>query len=85
MIGAAEQIDAFTPEIDGTPRRTGGAFSFLDIAKTSDVTMLCVTHAMTFARDVSHRVLLFDEGEIVEDGTPEQIFDIPATTGSCAR
>jgi polar amino acid transport system ATP-binding protein len=48
-----------------------------DIAKTSDVTMLCVTHAMKFARDVSHRVLMFNEGRIVEDGVPEQIFNEP--------
>jgi polar amino acid transport system ATP-binding protein len=48
-----------------------------DIAKTSDVTMLCVTHAMRFARDVSHRVLMFSEGQILEDGTPDQIFGDP--------
>ncbi|HEX6354408.1 ectoine/hydroxyectoine ABC transporter ATP-binding protein EhuA [Actinophytocola sp.] len=48
-----------------------------DIAKTSDVTMLCVTHAMKFARDVSHRVLMFCEGQILEDGTPDQIFGNP--------
>jgi polar amino acid transport system ATP-binding protein len=48
-----------------------------DIAKTSDVTMLCVTHAMKFARDVSHRVLMFSEGQILEDGTPDQIFGDP--------
>jgi len=48
-----------------------------DIAKTSDVTMLCVTHAMKFARDVSHRVLMFCEGQILEDGTPDQIFGDP--------
>lgn len=48
-----------------------------DIAKTSDVTMLCVTHAMKFARDVSHRVLMFSEGQIIEDGAPDQIFGEP--------
>ena len=48
-----------------------------DIAKTSDVTMLCVTHAMKFARDVSHRVLMFCEGRVLEDGTPDQIFGDP--------
>lgn len=48
-----------------------------DIAKTSDVTMLCVTHAMKFARDVSHRVLMFSEGQILEDGSPDQIFGDP--------
>jgi polar amino acid transport system ATP-binding protein len=48
-----------------------------NIAKTSDVTMLCVTHAMKFARDVSHRVLMFNEGKIIEDASPEQIFNEP--------
>jgi polar amino acid transport system ATP-binding protein len=48
-----------------------------DIARTSDITMLCVTHAMKFARDVSHRVLMFSEGKIIEAATPEQIFNEP--------
>jgi polar amino acid transport system ATP-binding protein len=48
-----------------------------DLAKSSDVTMLIVTHAMKFARDVSHRVLMFSEGQILEDGTPDQIFGDP--------
>lgn len=41
------------------------------------LTMLIVTHAMQFARDVSTRVMYFDEGVIYEDGTPEQIFEHP--------
>ncbi|PXY26777.1 ectoine/hydroxyectoine ABC transporter ATP-binding protein EhuA [Prauserella sp. PE36] len=48
-----------------------------DIAKTTDVTMLLVTHAMKFARDVSHRVLMFNEGRIIEDASPEQLFNEP--------
>jgi len=48
-----------------------------DIAKTSDVTMLCVTHAMKFAKDVSHRVLMFNEGRIIEDASPEAMFNDP--------
>jgi polar amino acid transport system ATP-binding protein len=48
-----------------------------DLAKSSDVTMLIVTHAMKFAKDVSHRVLMFCEGQILEDGTPDQIFGDP--------
>jgi polar amino acid transport system ATP-binding protein len=39
--------------------------------------MLCVTHAMKFARDVSHRVLMFCAGQILKDGTPDQIFGDP--------
>jgi polar amino acid transport system ATP-binding protein len=48
-----------------------------DVARSSDVTMLCVTHAMRFARDVSNRVLMFGEGKILEDAPPEQMFNDP--------
>ena len=48
-----------------------------DIADTTDITMLIVTHEMHFARDVSHRVMMFDNGVIVEDGPPEKIFNSP--------
>ncbi len=48
-----------------------------DIAETTDITMLIVTHEMNFARDVSHRVMMFDRGVIVEDGPPEKIFGDP--------
>ena len=47
------------------------------IAETTDITMLLVTHEMGFARDVADRVLVFDKGKIVEEGTPEQIFTNP--------
>ena len=48
-----------------------------DIAETTDITMLIVTHEMHFARDGSHRVMMFDQGLIVEDGPPEKIFNDP--------
>lgn len=48
-----------------------------DIAKTSDITMVCVTHAMRFARDISNRVLMFNEGSIIEAAPPSEIFDSP--------
>lgn len=40
-------------------------------------TMLVVTHEMAFARDVSNRVIFFDEGIIVEDGSPQDVFTNP--------
>ena len=40
-------------------------------------TMLVVTHEMAFARDVSNRVIFFDEGVIVEDGPPQEVFTQP--------
>ncbi len=47
-----------------------------DLAK-SGMTMVVVTHEMGFAREVGTRILFMDEGNIVEQGTPEQIFDNP--------
>ena len=39
--------------------------------------MLCVTHEMSFARDISDRVLMFDGGRVIEEGPPEKIFTEP--------
>ena len=41
------------------------------------ITMVIATHEMGFARDVAHRVAFLDEGRILEDGPPEQIFSEP--------
>jgi general L-amino acid transport system ATP-binding protein len=47
-----------------------------ELAKSS-ITMLVVTHEMGFARAVADRMVLFDEGIIVEEGPPKQIFEAP--------
>ena len=47
-----------------------------ELAKVG-MTMVVVTHEMGFAREVADRVLFMDEGVIVEQGTPEEIFDHP--------
>ncbi|MFC8801063.1 ectoine/hydroxyectoine ABC transporter ATP-binding protein EhuA [Promicromonospora sp. NPDC057138] len=49
-----------------------------NIAETTDITMLIVTHEMQFAREVSNRVLMFDGGKIIEEADPETIFTSPA-------
>ncbi len=41
------------------------------------MTMIVVTHEMGFARDVADRVIFMDDGYIVEEGTPEEVFDHP--------
>jgi general L-amino acid transport system ATP-binding protein len=41
------------------------------------MTMLCVTHEMGFARAVANRMVYFDEGVIIEEGPPKQIFEAP--------
>ena len=43
----------------------------------SGMTMVVVTHEMGFARAVANRMFFFDEGSVVEEGTPEQIFHAP--------
>jgi general L-amino acid transport system ATP-binding protein len=43
------------------------------------MTMICVTHEMGFARQVADRVVFMDRGEVVESGTPEQVFNDPKT------
>ena len=43
----------------------------------SGMTMIVVSHEMGFAREVAHRMMMFDEGVIVEEGTPHQIFEDP--------
>ena len=43
----------------------------------SGMTMLCVTHEMGFARAVANRMVFFDDGVIVEEGPPAQIFEAP--------
>src|SRR4029079_12610692 len=45
----------------------------------SGMTMVCVTHEMGFARQVAHRVVFMDRGEIVESGEPLQMFEHPQT------
>jgi len=44
----------------------------------SGMTMLCITHEMGFARAVANRMVFFDEGLVVEEGPPRQIFEAPA-------
>ena len=47
-----------------------------DLAK-SGMTMVVVTHEMGFAKEVADRVVFMDSGKIIEEGTPEQIFENP--------
>jgi general L-amino acid transport system ATP-binding protein len=47
------------------------------LARDAGMTMICVTHEMGFARAVADRMVFFDEGVIVEEGPPSQIFEAP--------
>ncbi|GAB3810640.1 ectoine/hydroxyectoine ABC transporter ATP-binding protein EhuA [Micromonospora zhanjiangensis] len=69
-------LDEVTSALD--PELVAGVLDVLrEIADSTDITMLIVTHEMHFARDVSHRVMMFDEGKVIEQGPPEQIFTEP--------
>ena len=48
-----------------------------DLSK-SGMTMVVVTHEMGFAKEVSDRVIFMDEGKIIEEGTPDQLFNHPS-------
>jgi len=50
--------------------------TMVELAK-SGMTMICVTHEMGFARQVADRIIFMDEGEIVEQNTPEEFFNNP--------
>ncbi|MFI6723628.1 ectoine/hydroxyectoine ABC transporter ATP-binding protein EhuA [Streptomyces sp. R-74717] len=70
-------LDEVTSALD--PELVAGVLELLsDIARNTDITMLCVTHEMNFARDVSETVLMFDAGRVIESGSPEKIFTDPA-------
>ena len=69
-------LDEVTSALD--PELVAGVLDVLrDIAHTTDITMLCVTHEMNFARDISDQVLMFDSGRVIEAGAPEKIFSEP--------
>ncbi|MEW2632052.1 ectoine/hydroxyectoine ABC transporter ATP-binding protein EhuA [Streptomyces sp. NPDC048389] len=69
-------LDEVTSALD--PELVAGVLDLLrDIARTTDITMLCVTHEMNFARDISDDVLMFDAGKVIESGPPEKIFSDP--------
>ncbi|MCX4731911.1 ectoine/hydroxyectoine ABC transporter ATP-binding protein EhuA [Streptomyces sp. NBC_01363] len=69
-------LDEVTSALD--PELVAGVLDLLgDIARNTDITMLCVTHEMNFARDVSETVLMFDAGRVIESGSPEKIFTDP--------
>jgi glutamine transport system ATP-binding protein len=59
------------------PEMVGEVLAVMKDLATEGMTMVVVTHEMGFAREVGDRVVFMDEGLIVEEGTPSQIFDNP--------
>ncbi len=59
------------------PEMVGEVLEVMKDLALEGMTMMVVTHEMGFAREVGHRVVFMDEGVLVEEGTPAQIFDNP--------
>ena len=66
-----EPTSALDPEI------TGEVLNVMKQLAEKHTTMIVVTHEMGFAKEVADRVIFMDEGVIVEEGTPQEIFDKP--------
>ena len=59
------------------PEMVGEVLAVMKELARDGMTMVCVTHEMGFAREVADRVIFIDDGVILEEGTPEEIFDNP--------
>ena len=59
------------------PEMIGEVLELMKELADEDITMICVTHEMGFAREVAARVIFLDGGLIAEEGTPEDIFNHP--------
>ena len=71
-------FDEVTSALD--PELVGEVLTVMrDLAQNTGVTMIVVTHEMHFARDVADRVIFMDEGLVVEQGIPAELFANPQT------
>ncbi|MEE8716929.1 MAG: amino acid ABC transporter ATP-binding protein [Coriobacteriales bacterium] len=68
-------FDEATSALD--PELVRGVLDVMRQLAEGGMTMVVVTHEMSFARDVADRVIFMEHGVIVEEGSPEQIFDHP--------
>ena len=68
-----EPTSALDPELVGEVLNV-----MKDLAKQG-MTMICVTHEMGFAKEVADRVVFMYDGVILEEGTPEELFEHPKT------
>jgi polar amino acid transport system ATP-binding protein len=67
-----EPTSALDPEV------IGEVLSVMEELAAAGTTMIVVTHEMGFARKAANRVVMMDDGLIIEEGTPEHFFDDPA-------
>ncbi len=67
-----EVTSALDPEVVGEVLRV-----VRELAVNTSMTMILVTHEISFARDIADRVIMFDQGEIVEQGSPDTVLRDP--------
>lgn len=68
-------LDEVTSALD--PERVNEVLDTIRSLRNEGITMLIVSHEMAFVREISNRVVMMDQGRVVESGTPEDIFDCP--------
>ncbi|HWW21112.1 MAG TPA: amino acid ABC transporter ATP-binding protein, partial [Steroidobacteraceae bacterium] len=61
------------------PEMTKDVLDIIVGLSTTGMTMICVTHEMSFARQIADRVIFMDRGQIVEEGSPTDLFERPKT------
>lgn len=59
------------------PELTGEVLKVIKSLADSNTTMIVVTHEMSFAKDVASKIIFMDDGKILEEGTPKEIFENP--------
>ena len=75
MDPIAMLFDEPTSALD--PEMVGEVLEVMRQLAADGMTMAVASHEMGFAREVAHRVLFMDEGRVIEEGPPEQVFDAP--------
>ena len=66
-----EPTSALDPEMIGEVLEVMKELAF------GGMTMICVTHEMGFAREVADRIVMMDEGRLIEEGPPQHFFETP--------
>ena len=91
MVGLENKADTYPNQLSGgqkqrvaiaralamDPEITGEVLNVMKKLAEQHTTMIVVTHEMGFAKEVADRVLFMDQGKVVEEGPPEQIFGAP--------
>jgi polar amino acid transport system ATP-binding protein len=76
MKPALMLFDEPTSALD--PEMIGEVLEVMKELAREGMTMIVVSHEMGFAREVANRVVMMDEGQVIEEGSPDQVFSAPA-------